>query len=34
MHPSVEQYLEVLHTKRRTASTLKVVRHDLTYFIT
>jgi len=34
MHPSVEQYLEVLHTKRRTASTLKVVRHDLTHFIT
>lgn len=34
MHPSVEQYLEILHTKRRAASTLKVVRHDLTHFIT
>lgn len=34
MHPSVEQYLEILHTKRRAASTLKVVRHDLTHFST
>src|SRR6266567_6906657 len=33
MHPSVEQYLEFLHTKRRTASTLNVVRYDLTHFI-
>ncbi|SRR6266571_3396057 len=34
MQPSVEQYMEVLHKKRRTASALKVVRHDLTHFIT
>src|SRR5437868_9432061 len=34
MHPSVEQCLGILNTKRRAASTLKVARHDLTHFIT
>ena len=34
MHPSLEQYLAALHTKRRAPATLKVVRHDLTHFIT
>jgi site-specific recombinase XerD len=33
MHPSIEQYLEVLHTKRRAPATLKVIRHDLAHFI-
>ncbi|HEU5380891.1 MAG TPA: tyrosine-type recombinase/integrase [Ktedonobacteraceae bacterium] len=33
MHPSLEQYLEVLHTKRRAPATLKVVRQDLTHFV-
>src|SRR5216683_1936082 len=30
MHSSIEQYLEFLHTKRRTPATLKVIQHDLT----
>jgi len=34
MHPSIEQYLESLHTKRRAPATLKVVQHDLTHFVT
>jgi site-specific recombinase XerD len=33
MHPSIEQYLESLHTKRRTPATLKVIRHDLAHFV-
>src|SRR5260370_37934041 len=33
MHPSIEQYLESLHTKRRAPATLKVIRHDLTHFV-
>ncbi|HEY6541688.1 MAG TPA: tyrosine-type recombinase/integrase [Ktedonobacteraceae bacterium] len=33
MHPSIEQYLEVLHTKRRAPATLKVVRQDLTHLV-
>ncbi len=33
MHASIEQYLEVLHTKRRAPATLKVVRQDLTHFV-
>ncbi len=33
MHPSLEHYLEVLHTKRRAPATLKVVRQDLTHFV-
>jgi len=33
MHPSIEQYLEVLHTKRRAPATLKVIRQDLTHFV-
>jgi site-specific recombinase XerD len=33
LHSSLEQYLEVLHTKRRAPATLKVVRQDLTHFI-
>lgn len=33
MHSSIEQYLEFLHTKRRTPTTLKVIRHDLTHFV-
>ncbi len=33
MHSSLEQYLEVLHAKRRAPATLKVVRQDLTHFI-
>lgn len=33
MHPSIEQYLESLHTKRRTPATVKVIRHDLTHFV-
>jgi site-specific recombinase XerD len=33
MHPSIEQYLEFLHSKRRTPATLKVIRHDLTHFV-
>lgn len=33
MHPSIEQYLEFLHTKRRAPATLKVVCQDLTHFV-
>ena len=33
MHPSIEQYLPVLHTRRRAPATLKVVRQDLTHFV-
>jgi site-specific recombinase XerD len=33
MHPSIEQYLTVLHTRRRAPATLKVVRQDLTHFV-
>jgi len=33
LHPSLEQYLDVLHTKRRAPATLKVVRQDLTHFV-
>ena len=33
MHPSIEQYLESLHTKRRAPATLKVIRHDLAHFV-
>jgi site-specific recombinase XerD len=33
LHSSLEQYLEVLYTKRRSPATLKVVRQDLTHFI-
>jgi site-specific recombinase XerD len=33
MHPSIDQYLESLHTKRRTPATLKVIRHDLAHFV-
>jgi site-specific recombinase XerD len=33
LHTSLEQYLEVLHTKRRAPATLKVVRQDLTHFV-
>jgi site-specific recombinase XerD len=33
LHSSLEQYLEVLHTKRRAPATLKVVRQDLTHFV-
>jgi site-specific recombinase XerD len=33
MHSSIEQYLEFLHSKRRTPATLKVIRHDLTRFV-
>lgn len=33
MHASIEQYLEVLHTKRRAPATLKVVHQDLTHFV-
>lgn len=33
MHPSIEQYLEILHTKRRAPATIKVIRHDLAHFI-
>jgi site-specific recombinase XerD len=34
MHASIEQYLEVLHAKRRAPATVKVIRHDLTSFVT
>ena len=34
MHPSLDQYLAALHAKRRAPATLKVVRQDLTYFMT
>jgi Phage integrase, N-terminal SAM-like domain len=34
MYPSIEQYLEFLHDKRRTPATLKVIRHDLARFVT
>jgi site-specific recombinase XerD len=34
MHPSLEQYLAALHAKRRAPATLKVVRQDLTHFMT
>src|SRR3989441_6105768 len=33
MHSSLERYLAVLQTKRRTPATLKVIRHDLTHFV-
>lgn len=33
LHPSIEQYLEVLHTKRCARATLKVVRQNLTHSI-
>jgi site-specific recombinase XerD len=33
LYSSLEQYLEVLHAKRRAPATLKVVRQDLTHFI-
>jgi hypothetical protein len=33
MHPSVEQYLEILNTKRRTASTLEVIHEDSIHLI-
>jgi site-specific recombinase XerD len=33
LHSSIDQYLEVLHTKRRAPATLKVVRQDLTHFV-
>ena len=33
MHQSIEQYLEVLHTKRRAPATLKVIRQDLAHFV-
>lgn len=33
MHPSIEQYLAFLHTKRRAPATLKVIRHDLAHFV-
>jgi site-specific recombinase XerD len=33
MHASIEQYLEILHTKRRAPATVKVIRHDLTSFV-
>jgi site-specific recombinase XerD len=33
MHPSIEQFLEFLHDKRRTPATLKVIRHDLAHFV-
>src|SRR5258708_3117397 len=34
MHPSIEQYLAFLQTKRRAPATVKVVRHDLAHFVT
>src|SRR5712692_5571603 len=33
VHSSIEQYVEVLRTKRRAQATLKVVRQDLTHFV-
>ena len=33
MHPSIEQYLAFLHTKRRAPATLKVICQDLTHFV-
>jgi site-specific recombinase XerD len=33
MHPSIEQYLEFLHTKRRAPATVKVIRQDLVHFV-
>lgn len=33
MHSSIEQYVAVLHAKRRASATLKVVRQDLTHFV-
>jgi site-specific recombinase XerD len=33
LQSSLEQYLEILHVKRRAPATLKVVRQDLTHFI-
>ncbi|MFL5663270.1 MAG: tyrosine-type recombinase/integrase [Ktedonobacteraceae bacterium] len=33
MHSSIEQYLAVLHAKRRASATLKVVHQDLTHFV-
>src|SRR5260370_1556138 len=34
MHPSIEQYLAFLQTKRRAPATVKVVRYDLAHFVT
>src|SRR5713101_2800405 len=34
MHPSIEQYLAFLQTKRSAPATVKVVRHDLAHFVT
>src|SRR2546430_14948450 len=34
LHSSIDHYLVVLHTKRRAPATLKVVRQDLTHFVT
>jgi len=34
LYLSIEQYLNVLHTKRRAPATLKVVRQDLIHFVT
>src|SRR5437899_8949796 len=33
MHSSLERYLAVLQTKRRTPATLKVIHHDLAHFV-
>jgi site-specific recombinase XerD len=33
MHPSIEQYLNFLHSKRRALATLKVIRQDLTHYV-
>ena len=33
LHPSIEKYLEVLHTNRRAPATLKVIRQDLIHFV-
>ncbi len=33
MHPSIEQYLEFLHTKRRAPATVIVIRQDLAHFV-
>ena len=34
MHPLFDQYLEFLYTQRRAPATVKVIRHDLTHFVT
>jgi site-specific recombinase XerD len=33
MHPSIEQYLEFLRTKRRAPATLKVIQQDLVHYV-